>query len=68
MLNTIENLIHIMLGRKTKKIIVIGRSDDDEGNKKRMMRKRENAESVKTKQSHKFLFHEQNPKRKVKQK
>ena len=34
------------LERKTKKIILIDNSDDEEGNKKRNMTKRKNAESV----------------------
>ena len=44
-LNTTQTLIHMLLERKTKKIIVIDSSDDKE-NKKRRMRKRKNIESV----------------------
>ena len=46
MLNTIEILIHITLERKTKKIILIDNSDEEEGNKKRNMRKRKNVQTV----------------------
>ena len=46
MLNTIEILIHITLERKTKKIILIDNSDEEEGNKKGNMRKRKNVQTV----------------------
>ena len=45
MLNPTEILIYIILEWKTKKIIVID-SSDDQGNKKRRMRKIKNKESI----------------------
>ena len=45
MLNTTEILIHIILERKTKKIILIDSSDDEENKKGRMI-KRKNKESI----------------------